>query len=301
MNYFWLQPKSTSAGWGLSAPPVQKIRKSRKVRQSRTKRKSRFKILEGIRTCTDIIATSILLSVLSYGAFQGYRYLTTAPYFSVKQVEINGNSVLETSDVMALAGTLRGSNIFKLDLDEVKRRLDSHPRVLETRVERTLPESVRINIQERIPFARIKMDRVYTMDKFGVLLAEAEDGTALDHLPLVTGMTAKKVRLGENLASENLIRALQVMHYLNLLDLFWENSINQVEIINNHRAVFATQNGETKIFMDLNHADENFSNLKLIHELIADKFNSIEHIDLSFKDQVVVRLYKSSEPMTSNN
>lgn len=294
MNYFFLHPKSTSAGWGLGAPPAEKTRKPRRVRQIRTRRKRRFKVLEGLRTCADIIATSILLSVLSYGAFQGYGFLTTAPYFAVKQVDVQGNSVLQKSEVTALTGTLRGINIFKLDLDEIKGRLNAHPRVLEARVERTLPESVHIHIQERAPFARVKLDRVYIMDNFGVLLAEAKDGTDLDRLPLVTGMTAKPVHLGENLSSDYLIRALQMMHYLNLLDMFRGNSINRVEMINTHRAMFTTQNGKTNISVDLNHADENFSNLKLIHELIAEQGNRIELIDLSFKDQVVVRSLKAS-------
>ena len=178
-------------------------------------------------------------------------------------------------------------NIFKLNINSISQRLADHPWVKTASVKRIFPQGIHVELKERTPFARIKLDQVYIMDNYGVLLET--EGKVLNTLPLITGFSAKNPSLGSNVASENLIDGLTAMHNINLLPIFQNNPIETVNIINRSRVTYTTRSRNMEIHMRPEVVHENIKNLALILETIKEDENNFSYIDLSFKNKIVIK------------
>ena len=63
-----------------------------------------------------------------------------------------------------LLGPAVGENILGLDIDALKARLRASPWVADATVSRTLPDTLRVEIHERVPLALAEVERLYLMD-----------------------------------------------------------------------------------------------------------------------------------------
>ena len=161
---------------------------------------------------------SLLITALFYGFFQGYLFLTKSPYFQISGVTIGGNRILDQAQLLRWIGPVQGKNIFALNPQELARKLGEHPWIRGVSVERKFPDSIRINLEERTPYARIQFDRVYIMDNYGVLMAE--ETLEYHDLPLIKGVVNRNAKPGQKLSTEDLLQGLQIIHYMNRLPFF---------------------------------------------------------------------------------
>jgi cell division septal protein FtsQ len=95
----------------------------------------------------------LLAAAFSYGAWEGYRYVSRSPFFHVAGVDVQGVRAVSDDEVRAWAAMFTGQNIFRVDLDRAVHRASEHPWVKEVQVERSLPNRVRIMVSERTPWA----------------------------------------------------------------------------------------------------------------------------------------------------
>jgi cell division protein FtsQ len=90
-------------------------------------------------------AAAVLLAVLT-GA-------TYTPVFHLRDVRVEGTSVLSRPDVLRTAGLSSSTNVFHLDAGRIDAALEADPWILRADVERHLPGTVVIRITERTPIA----------------------------------------------------------------------------------------------------------------------------------------------------
>ena len=81
-----------------------------------------------------------------------------------------------------------GENILSLDIEALKARLRSSPWVADATVGRTLPDTLKVEIRERVPLALAEVERLYLMDKDGGLIDLYGPRTAAFDLPIVRGL-----------------------------------------------------------------------------------------------------------------
>ena len=93
----------------------------------------------------------VALPVLLVAAFALASYTAL---FHVREVRIDGAATLSRDEVLTLAGVGPGTNVFHLDTDAVAASLEADPWVASATVERHLPGTVVIRLQERTPVAR---------------------------------------------------------------------------------------------------------------------------------------------------
>lgn len=240
-----------------------------------------------IKTGMEILAKALLIAVLCYGGFHGYRYITTSPMFTIEKVALSGQKVLAGQNLDEWMGPLKGNNIFLVDLKTVSQNLNAHPWIKSVSVTRKFPKTLFIHIEERIPYARIQFDRVYLLDNFGILLSPATP--EYSELPLITGVEAKKIELGERVTTKDLIRGLQTLYYLNRLEYFRDDPFNLLHMKNDYRVTFTSRNRGIKVHMTVDMIENGFRNLKIILNAIKTEDREIQYIDLSFKDKVVIK------------
>ena len=71
------------------------------------------------------------------------------------------------------------------------------------------------------------------------------------------------------MASEEIIRGLKTMHYINLLPMFKKNPIDTVHISKGQELLFVTHNKNMKVHMRPEVAQESFKNLMLLLDTIG--------------------------------
>jgi cell division protein FtsQ len=122
------------------------------------------------------------------GAWAGYAKVMASERLRVSRLEVRGGRFLSEGEVRELLGPAVGENILQLDLDGLKKRLQKSPWVADALVSRTLPDTLRVEIRERVPLALAEVERLYLMDADGALVDIYGPRTAAFDLPIVRGL-----------------------------------------------------------------------------------------------------------------
>jgi len=288
MDLAVLEQKNLINAWKQAQTRQGKNRKKFGPAGKKSKQdKNDFDLGEFLKTLTTGLAKAILIAACCYGVFVGYRFITTSFHFNISKVSWVGHQHLSTKDLSSWVGPIIGRNIFELKLNKISQKLAEHPWIKIASARRIFPQNIHIELEERIPFARVQLDQVYVMDNYGILLGPEEQ--KFNGLPLVTGISIKNPKLGNDVANEEIIRGLKTMYYINLLPMFKQNPIDTVHIISRSRVTFVTRNDNMKVYMRPDMAKENFNNLMLVLGMIGQDKRGFKYIDLSFKNKIVVK------------
>jgi len=122
------------------------------------------------------------------GAWTGYSKVMASERLKVSKLEVRGARFLSEGEVRELLGPAVGENILALDLAGLKTRLRKSPWVADALVTRTLPDTLRVEIRERVPLALAEVERLYLMDADGALVDIYGPRTAAFDLPIVRGL-----------------------------------------------------------------------------------------------------------------
>jgi len=132
------------------------------------------------------LGAAVLIAVSAI--WTGYSKVMASERLRVGKVEVRGGHFLSEGEVRELLGPAVGENILNLDIEGLKARLRASPWVADATVSRTLPDSVRVEIRERVPLALAEMERLYLMDGDGALIDIYGPRTAGFDLPIVRGL-----------------------------------------------------------------------------------------------------------------
>jgi len=138
-----------------------------------------------------VLEAAAVLLVVASGAWTGYSKVMASEALRVGSVEVRGEHFLSAGEVRALLGPAVGENILRLDLEALKTRLRASPWVADATVRRTLPDTLQVEIQERVPLALAEVDRLYLMDGDGNLIDIYGPRTAAFDLPIVRGLAGR--------------------------------------------------------------------------------------------------------------
>ncbi len=149
------------------------------------------------------------------------------PHFAVMEIQVVSNGVLTRPMVLQFAGVPVGQNIFSVDIRRAQQNLAMIPMVRRVDVRRELPQRLHIEIEERIPVARVYApqqsdnDLPFYMDRQGVIfkpLALANRQVlapaGIEQLPTLTGVPFTELRVGRALSSEQAHRAVELLDKL---------------------------------------------------------------------------------------
>ncbi|MDR1360317.1 MAG: FtsQ-type POTRA domain-containing protein [Deltaproteobacteria bacterium] len=130
-----------------------------------------------------LLAASLCVGVLallamSVGLIYGYRALTRGPYFSLKNIEIQGISRLTSKEVLDITGLSEGGNSLALSIDVLEDALLRSPWVQSASVKRVLPDTLLVSVKEKEP-AFWKLDKGVLMyaDALGQPISPVQPGS----------------------------------------------------------------------------------------------------------------------------
>jgi len=134
------------------------------------------------------------------------------PHYTLKTIDITTGRMLTTEKVKSLTGIREGTNIYSHHLANVRRDfLRAHPNVRDIRIERVMPDTIRILVIEREP--KVKMlgspGRVIDFDGYIFVLESSHESMSAT-LPSLKSSEWTTLQSGQR-ASERVRQALRVL------------------------------------------------------------------------------------------
>jgi cell division protein FtsQ len=133
------------------------------------------------------VAGGLLVGLLL--AWGGYSKVMASEQLRVGRIDVKGSHFLSEGEVRQLLEPALGANILEVDIDELKRRLRASPWVADALVARALPDTLTVEVRERIPLALAELEQLHLMDEEGTLIEIYGPRTAGFDLPIVRGLT----------------------------------------------------------------------------------------------------------------
>ncbi len=131
-----------------------------------------------------------LLALAAVGAVAlGAWALLFSSWLATQRVEVAGNDMVATREVVKAAGIQDGTPLLRVNLDSVREQVAALPSVASVSVHRGWPHTIDITVTERVPLATVlSHGQWYAMDKTGVLFhAQAFRDAALPIVVLALG------------------------------------------------------------------------------------------------------------------
>lgn len=172
------------------------------------------------------VATFGLLCTATLGL---YRYVNDSDYFRIATIQVDGAHLLKAEDIVGASGLSSEDNILFISPSAIAERVDANPYVKSCEVSRTLPDLVKISIEERYPVATLLAhNHAYEIDREMTVLRKlnSDDPNTGPLISQVTEMGA--VDPGVQLKQSPLRVALQVWEAFAETEMAHEVTVSEI-------------------------------------------------------------------------
>ncbi len=205
----------------------------------------------------------IVLTIL--GVLAIFAFLRS-PFFNVRTIVIQGNSLVSSQELLALVNVGVGVNIFQVSTGDIVKNVSLHPLVKAVEVSRKLPNTLVISIVERKPVAMIPVKNGFVkVDEQGVFL-QRSDVWPKQPMPIISGIQLpENLNLGQAIPNPALLEALKLLLQLPK-DLY--SMVGELSAANRDALVMYTRDG---LEIRLGGADQAQEKFSLLDRFLQDK------------------------------
>lgn len=143
------------------------------------------------RRTARIVALVAILAVVSAAAVA-----LRSPLFRVTLVEVQGATLLEPSEIIAVAGVGNGANLLLISQGAVAQRLRTLPRVASVLVRKFWPNHLVLEVEERRGMLLVPCGEVWFEVATDGMVIGLHHSAATGGMPLLTGMDAASLAVG---------------------------------------------------------------------------------------------------------
>jgi cell division septal protein FtsQ len=219
------------------------------------------------------------VAVFVWVAFKVRDYITSAPRFEVQKLSVSGVKRVQENDVLAKAGFEVGTNVFGVDLNEIRERVEALDWVRHAQVQRVLPDQIIIKIVEREPvgLARIQGE-IYQFDIDAKILDPDPSGGS--SFPILDGL-----RPGDLNGNRRKIET-----YRNVLEQLGETALSEIHV--NDPGEVTVVAASDPLLINLGTTDFRVRWIKYLQlkAQIQEKYPQAVRVDLRFKNQIIIRM-----------
>jgi cell division protein FtsQ len=199
--------------------------------------------------------------------------------FAVKNVEVTGATHTSREALAAVTSGFVGANLFKIDIDRVQAELRALPWVSRIEIEKRLPDTLRIRVTERTPWALVQ--------SAGSLRYADENGAAFAPLLPATGDPDLPLVVANNLADVQ--RCVQLIRDLHERDPLLYSRISEVRPITPHAFAIFDRDLGTVVYTDAENLSAKWRTLYAVANAERFQRGAIEYADLRFADRIILR------------
>jgi cell division protein FtsQ len=203
---------------------------------------------------------------------------------NVRKVEVRGNMALDASYLRALSGIGDDTHILKMNVKAVEEALRSEPYVAGVCVKRRFPDTVILDVEERVPEGFfLQNGKYFSIDRQGVVLASSEQRP--QGLLEIRGVEVPLLYPGQEIKGDNFSEVAELVAGL-------PDELRGMIGAAGYRpqcGLYLESGGTTIIYKDCNDLDrKNTIALLALRELVGH-YHGVEYIDVSFPDHPVIK------------
>jgi cell division septal protein FtsQ len=225
------------------------------------------------------------LAVLGYGLYQTCASRTFLP---LARVEVINNNRLPQEEIVELAGVKPGDDMLKLRLPRLVEHLGRNPWIQEVKVRRNFPETLRIEVKERVPMAIVNMGYLYYCDGGGEIFKPLTDGDGLD-FPIITGITEEDAGRDPVGTRQALQGALDLIAQLKTNTAVPLDDISEIHYDKGFGFSIFTARGGVAVRLGRDEFPAKLARLGRIFPDLQGTLLSLEYIDLDYPDKIIVK------------
>ncbi|PIR21370.1 MAG: hypothetical protein COV45_01085 [Deltaproteobacteria bacterium CG11_big_fil_rev_8_21_14_0_20_47_16] len=250
---------------------------NQEVRHESQRRKRITRVLKQVQqVCLIVFAWLIGIAVL-YGA---YVMLFDQNFFTVTRVVVEGDLHHVTADeVRTLASIPDGSNLFRVPMSDVQKRVSVEPWVAEVTVRRKLPGTIWIYVTEREPVALMVGKDVQYVDAKGSAFPAGDD--VLDDLPVLSGFSQKE--------PSNLMAALTLMSSYQRFPVAGDVGISEVHLDESQGFSIVGNAQPVMIRLGWKGFDDKLNQLSVLWPTIRSRGAVPQYVDTNVSGKVIAK------------
>jgi len=271
-------PTRALGEFGQSASSVAGQRVGR-VRRRRPTRRIRWLRVLGTVAATAAAAAAIVAS--------GYWVLTTER-FAVVAVEVRGASRVPPQRILEASGIVHGQNLWRIDPERVRARLEEMPEIRRADVVRELPNRVAIVVEERRPFTLVHAAKLHWLDEEGRVLGDETRAVNTD-VPVISGLSEEELVTMRTSPGPRARAAIALIRALLRTGSALASEISEIDMSRPEGPVLYTVDG-VEVRLGSEEWDERLARLEGVLAQVATQ--DVHGVDLRFRDQVVLRRNK---------
>lgn len=257
------------------------------------------------------MGVSVIFSLVVIGIVLwrgGHWLLDTLIYkneaFAIQQIEVQSDGVLTADTIRRWAMVRTGENLMALDLMRVKRDLEMRPPVEFVAVERVLPHTLKLRVNEREPIAQTIVlqtgaggaveQAIYDFDENGYTMTPLDPHwrtappPASERLPILTGIAANEAPLGKQTDSPQIRAALRLLAEFDHSPMTGLVELQRIDVSVPEILQATTSQGAAVTF-SLSQFDAQLRRWRIIYDQYQKWGKAIVSLDLSIANNLPVR------------
>lgn len=238
------------------------------------------------------------------------RLVYENPAFAIHQVDIQTDGVLALDKLRRWAGVRPGQNLLALDLSRIKRDLEFVSSVRKASVERVLPHTLRIRIDEREPIAQVNVLRPRSgggveinslqldTEGFVMLPLEASQRSASapqppEQMPLIVTPNPGDLQAGRRLEMPQVQAALRLLEAFDRSPMAGILDIKRIDVSAPEVLVVTTEQG-SEITFGLCDFDQQMVRWQTTFDCAQKNGKVIATLDLAVSNSIPMRWLEAS-------
>lgn len=207
----------------------------------------------------------------------------------IDQIKISGNRIVSTNEIIQLSQIQIGSLLYKADLTAIQQNVISHYYIKNAVVDRNLPNSINIQIIERIPAAMVNLSEPLYLDEDGVILPKAVAYNIFD-LPMISGISPRKSLIfGTKVSRPDEIEAMQLLAVLRTVNRPLYHNISEIQLRNGGDILLYSAEGGIPIIFGRGELTGKITRLEAFwNDIVHTRgVKNLQYVDLRYRDQIV--------------
>jgi len=298
-------------------------------REKKNRRLSRGHVLDVKLRSGQMRATRTRLAAMAFGLLFGtvfglylfWRagewaldyFVYENPEFAIRHVEVQTDGVILPDQLRRWAGVKTGDNLLALDLATVKRNLELVSLIDSVSVERILPRTLRIRVNEREPVAQVNVPIADASGKIVVTVFELDaDGYVMqpldprlcvmpltqvkDQLPVILGLNVFQLQPGRRMDSPQAQAALQLITAFNSSPMAGLVDLQRIDVSAPEVLVVTTTEG-SEITFGSSDFPRQLRRWRAIYDVGQRMNKAIASLNLAVPDNIPARWMDAGVPV----
>jgi cell division septal protein FtsQ len=212
------------------------------------------------------------------------------------RIIVEGATILQVKDVVALAQAQPRTRVSQIDLYEVRKRLLRQPFIRAATVNRLYPGTISIRIEERRPIGLLSAGQMRYVDAEGMVLPYVSSAVTVD-LPAISGVDgAQNAEVGKIFRQKDLAEAITILETAQEVDSAVYHFISEVNMQNGRDVILYSSDVVVQIYLGRGDVARKLVTLQAFWSAFAktSDVENVESLDLRYEDQVVVKWNKQA-------